>query len=63
MPKKGKGRRPPPVYQLKNKVMFLAIIAKQKPAVAPLEKKKLCGFPLRNVNQLWRWDTLQDVIY
>lgn len=23
--------------------------------------KTLCGFPLKNTNRLWRWDTLEDV--
>lgn len=63
MPPKGKGRRPPPAYQLKNKALFQAIIESGKPLAPAMEKKKFCGFPLRNVNQLWRWDTLQDVTF
>jgi hypothetical protein len=43
--------------------MFQAFVAAGKPVAPPLEKKKLCGFPLRNVNQLWRWDNLQDVSF
>jgi hypothetical protein len=60
MPKKGKGK-PRPAYQLRNKAMFQVFIEAGKPKPAPLEKKKLCGFPLKNVNQLWRWDTMEDV--
>jgi hypothetical protein len=62
MPKKGKGKVRVE-YQLKNKALFQAIIIKQKLPIPPLTKPKFCGFPLRNVNQLWRWDTLEDITF
>lgn len=61
MPKKGKGKKRAPQYQLKHRALFASIIEAAKPPA--LTRKTHCGFRLRNVDQLWRWDTLEDVTY
>lgn len=37
---------------------------KFKALMAPKEnpRKMMFGFPTKNINQLWKWDTLEDVI-
>ncbi len=38
---------------------------KFKKLMAPIEKpakrQTMFGFPVKNINQLWKWDTLEDV--
>lgn len=44
-------------YEFKYKERFQQLIDEGKKQ----ENKTLAGFKLKNTNQLWRWDTLEDI--
>jgi len=61
MPKKGKGRKYPaqplpPFIEAR----FKKLLAKQEP---PQSLNIIGGYKTKNVNQLWHWQTLEDVLF
>ena len=40
------------------KAKFKKLLA---PVDLPIQKKIMFGFPVKNINQLWKWETLEDV--
>lgn len=58
MPKKLKRYPRPPDMKPENRAKFQALIDAGK---RHKETTVIAGFKLKNVNQLFRWDTLEDV--
>lgn len=44
-------------YEFKYREEFKQLMKK----ASPVETRTIAGFKLKNINQLWRWDTLEQV--